>query len=141
MTIKQITTFSTEVYQAVKVLIPQLGDDLVLPTEEEFKNILNSEGAHFFIAQIDEKIVGMLSIGSYLILTGRKMWIEDVVVSQTVRGQGIGKALILHAIAYARQAGVQAIMLTSRPQRAAANSLYQSLGFIKRETNVYIYNL
>ncbi|NCZ89134.1 MAG: GNAT family N-acetyltransferase, partial [Actinobacteria bacterium] len=31
--------------------------------------------------------------------------------------------------------------LTSRPSRAAANRLYQRLGFVARETNVYRYEL
>jgi ribosomal protein S18 acetylase RimI-like enzyme len=31
--------------------------------------------------------------------------------------------------------------LTSRPSREAANRLYQRIGFERRETNVYRYNL
>jgi len=31
--------------------------------------------------------------------------------------------------------------LTSRPSRAVANRLYQRIGFVARETNVYRYEL
>ena len=38
---------------------------------------------------------------------------------------------------YARTHGGGTIMLTSRPQRVAANQLYQSLGMQLKPTNVY----
>jgi len=51
--------------------------------------ILTSENIHFFIAELDNKqIVGMLSIGTYNIPTGKKAWIEDVVVDESQRGRG-----------------------------------------------------
>ena len=40
----------------------------------------------------------------------------------------------------AEQAGATTVDLTSRPSREAANRLYQRLGFIERETNVYRYS-
>jgi ribosomal protein S18 acetylase RimI-like enzyme len=43
-----------------------------------------------------------------------------------------------HLIDYARTELKEVdIYLTSRPQRVAANELYQSLGFRRKETNVY----
>jgi ribosomal protein S18 acetylase RimI-like enzyme len=35
---------------------------------------------------------------------------------------------------------VRSVDLTSRPSRDAANQLYQRLGFVRRETNVYRYD-
>jgi hypothetical protein len=35
---------------------------------------------------------------------------------------------------------VRTIDLTSRPSREAANHLYQTSGFVKRDTNVYRYD-
>ena len=67
-------------------------------------------------------------------LVGR---VEDVVVSTSARGSGLGRKLMLslHEEAYA--AGVAYLELTSRPSREAANGLYRSLGYERRETNVY----
>ena len=45
------------------------------------------------------------------------------------------------AIQIAREAGADSVSLTSNSQRAAANQLYQSMGFKRRETNAYIYEL
>lgn len=38
-----------------------------------------------------------------------------------------------------RSLGAAGVELTSRPSRVAANGLYRSLGFTRRETNVYKY--
>ncbi|MEK7060924.1 MAG: GNAT family N-acetyltransferase, partial [Patescibacteria group bacterium] len=64
----------------------------------------------------------------------------DIVVDEEYRGKGIGTKLITAAINQARKEGVKHIDFTSRPQRVAANRLYQRLGFKKRETNVYRLN-
>jgi ribosomal protein S18 acetylase RimI-like enzyme len=69
--------------------------------------------------------------------TGDKLWIEDVVVDKVARGKGLGKELIQFAIKYAKNKNVKTINLTSSPERVAANKLYQKLGFMLRETNVY----
>jgi ribosomal protein S18 acetylase RimI-like enzyme len=71
--------------------------------------------------------------------TGLRAWIEDVVVDEQVRGQGVGEALNRRAMEIALKAGAKTIDLTSRPSREAANRLYQRLGFTARETNIYRY--
>ena len=77
----------------------------------------------------------------FRIPTGVRAWIEDVVVDTEARGMGIGQALNEYAIQIAEQAGAKTIDLTSRPSREAANRLYQRLGFVARETNVYRYTI
>jgi ribosomal protein S18 acetylase RimI-like enzyme len=71
--------------------------------------------------------------------TGVRAWIEDVVVDESARGQGVGEALNLRAIEIAQGLGATTVDLTSRPSREAANRLYQRIGFVQRETNVYRY--
>ena len=70
-----------------------------------------------------------------------RAWIEDVVVDEAARGQGVGEALNRAALERAATAGARTVDLTSRPSREAANRLYQRLGFEPRETNVYRYDL
>ena len=67
--------------------------------------------------------------------------IEDVIVDQAMRRQGIAEALLKRAIEMAREAGAGGVSLTSNSQRTAANQLYQSMGFKRRETNAYSYDL
>jgi ribosomal protein S18 acetylase RimI-like enzyme len=79
----------------------------------------------------------MLTIGEYLAPTGRKVWIEDVVVDEAMRGRSLGRMLVEHAITYSKTTGGGTLMLTSRPSRIAANRLYRSCGFEPKETNMY----
>jgi len=87
----------------------------------------------------DNRIVGSLTLAIFPIPTGTRAWIEDVVVDEAARGQGVGEQLTRAAIAFAAEQGVRTVDLTSRPTREAANRLYQRIGFEARETNVYRY--
>ena len=53
----------------------------------------------------------------------------------------MGEALNVAAIAEARSRGAITVELTSRPSREAANRLYQRIGFVQRETNIYRFTL
>jgi ribosomal protein S18 acetylase RimI-like enzyme len=140
MKIRRVTEFSTKVYEAVQNLLPQLAPGAELPSADSFKSILASADTHFFIAELENKeIVGMISIATYNLLSGKKFWIEDVVIDESQRGKGLGKELMLFAMSYSESLGAKAIMLTSRPSRVAANKLYTELGFVRYETNVYKY--
>lgn len=85
----------------------------------------------------DARIVAMCTLATYLAPTGRKAWIEDVVVDSQMRGQKLGRLLIDRVVDEARRLAPCSLMLTSRPARVAANALYKSAGFEQRETNVY----
>jgi ribosomal protein S18 acetylase RimI-like enzyme len=138
MKIIRITKFTDRIFESVIHLLPQLSPGTEFPSKNYFKELLGSQNTHFFIVELDNKdIVGMLTIGTYSIPTGMKVWIEDVVVDESQRGKGIGKDLILYAIDYAKSLGAKEIILTSRPSRVEANKLYVKLGFVRHETNVY----
>jgi ribosomal protein S18 acetylase RimI-like enzyme len=141
MEIKEINRFSPRVYSAVLQLLPQLAPGSELLTKEHFKKILKTEGTHLFMAEHENRIVGMMTIAIYDVPTATRVWIEDVVVDESQRGLGFGKELINFAIDFARSTGAKEVDLTSRPSRIAANRLYQKAGFAIRETNVYRYTL
>jgi ribosomal protein S18 acetylase RimI-like enzyme len=54
---------------------------------------------------------------------------EDVVVDQARRGQGIGRRMMEHARALAREAGAYKLALSSNQTRTRAHAFYDSLGF------------
>jgi ribosomal protein S18 acetylase RimI-like enzyme len=142
MKVKEIKRFSDKAFTAVSRLLTQLNDRSELPDKDYFKGLLKSERTHLFLAELDNKeIVGMLTIVSYDVPSGTRMWIEDVVVDEAQRGKGFGKALMEYALDYAESKGAGTIDLTSRPSRIEANRLYQKLGFVLRKTNVYRYLL
>jgi len=86
-------------------------------------------------------IVGMLTLVTFRVPTGVRAWIEDVVVDNGSRGQGVGEALTQAALELASLRGALTVDLTSRPSREAANRLYSRMGFEPRETNVYRFRL
>ena len=130
-----------EELESINELLPQLSSSAELLDIQRLKVLIDSESTIVYIAQdVRGKILGTLSLVTIEIPTGRKGWIEDVVVDQSARGKGIGKALMNHALEKAVKLGLKSVDLTSRPSREEANMLYQSLGYQKRETNVYRYN-
>ena len=83
----------------------------------------------------------MLTLGTYLSPTSRKVWVEDVVVDSAFRSRGYGRALIDHAIDYCElHLAPCTLMLTSNPTRKEANALYRKSGFEQKITNVYKLN-
>lgn len=129
-----------ELVAGVGWLVGQLSRSAAPPTAEELAEILASPASTFLVARSPAgAMVGMLTLATFRIPTGVRAWIEDVVVDEAARGQGVGEALCRRALEVAAAAGAKTVELTSRPSRDAANRLYRRLGFQPRATNVYRY--
>ena len=133
----EVTEAKDTYVDAVNRLLVQLSSSSLLFTIESLEEVVASSSSHLFFAECDGNVVGMLTVGGYLAPTGRKLWIEDVVVDEAVRGRSLGRMLVEHAIGFAKEMGKSTLMLTSRPSRVAANNLYRSCGFEPKETNMY----
>ncbi|MDG2112440.1 MAG: GNAT family N-acetyltransferase [Actinomycetota bacterium] len=129
-----------DVVRAFEHLIPQLSRSSPPPSAADLRAIVDHDACTILIARIDGKIVGAMTLVLFPIPTGLRAWIEDVVVDDVARGAGVGAKLNIRAIEIAEDAGAKSVDLTSRPSREAANRLYQRLGFVARETNVYRYS-
>lgn len=130
-----------ELVEAFGRLIPQLSKSSPPPTLSELAEMIESDSSHVLIASEDGVVLGTLTLVVFRIPTGVRAWIEDVVVDEAGRGKGIGESLNQFALDLARTLGAKTVDLTSRPSREAANRLYQRIGFVARETNVYRYDL
>ena len=128
-----------ELVAAFAHLIPQLSVSSPPPDADQLRTLVHGADTVLFIARVDGAIVGSLTLAFYRIPTGLKSWIEDVVVDDAARGHGIGRKLNEAALAEAQRRGAKDVSLTSRPSREAANRLYQRIGFVARDTNVYRY--
>ncbi|MBF0649025.1 GNAT family N-acetyltransferase [Dysgonomonas sp. GY75] len=138
MEISEIREFTQDGFKAVQKLAGTLiSSGTIHLTESYYRELLASANSHLFFIADDGNIAGMLTVGIYKSPTGTKAWIEDVVVDGSYRGQGLGRLLVEHAIAFSKSLGADSLMLTSNPSRIAANKLYQSLNFTQKETNVY----
>ena len=138
MQIEIVYQVDDELYEAFQRLIPQLTHNTPPPTREDLFTLVRDTSSTLLAARTEEKrIIGILSLIIYRVPTGIRSIIEDVIVDISVRGQGIGEALMQRAIDMARQKGAHTISLTSNSLRVAANQLYLKMGFEKRETNAY----
>ena len=137
MRIYRVTTLSAELSEALARLLPQLSSSASMPTDKYLEQMLQNDNTHLFAAEHEGTIVGMLTLVIVDIPTGRKAWIEDVVVDDQARGLGIGKALVKRAIACAKEVGSRKLYLTSNPSRKAAHALYAKCGFEEYNTTVF----
>lgn len=137
MRIYRVTTLSAELSEALARLLPQLSSSASMPTDKYLEQMLQNDNTHLFAAEHEGAIVGMLSLVVVNIPTGRKAWIEDVVVDDQARGLGIGKALVERAKECAKEVGAKKLYLTSNPSRKAAHALYHKCGFEEYDTTVF----
>jgi ribosomal protein S18 acetylase RimI-like enzyme len=135
--IKAVSASTLELTQAISLLLPQLSSSACNFTEDDLRQIVKAPSTSLLVARSKGTFNGMLTLVVFRIPTGVRAIIEDVVVDEHHRGQGIAEALTQEALARAHAAGARTVDLTSRPSREAANRLYQKLGFERRHSNVY----
>jgi predicted N-acetyltransferase YhbS len=90
--------------------------------EADWCRFLDMQPDGCFIADLDDKPVGT----TVACIFGPIAWIAMVLVDAEVRGQGIGKALMQHALAFLDRKGVQTVRLDATP---LGQPLYEKLGF------------
>ena len=137
--IRRITEVSDALEEAFARLMPQLSPRLGAPSREELRRVAGSETGALLAAVAGERIVGVLTLAWYDAPSGRKAWIEDVVVDGAARGCGAGDALVRAAVEHAARIGAGKVMLTSNPAREAARALYRKVGFEEVETTVFAF--
>ena len=137
MTIEQVVTFSPQEALAIKQLAQKIGPNHKPLTDNDIHGMISSPSTFIFLAKDDGTISGMIALIVYRIPYAKKAIIEDLIVDEKYRGQGIGNQLVTRALAEASDQGVAYVDLSSRPERIASNGLYERLGFKKRDTNVY----
>ncbi len=128
-----------EVVETFNRLLPQLSRSAPPLDRAAVQRIVGSDATTLLVARSDGRIAGTLTLVVFPIPTGIRAWIEDVVVDEAARGQGIGEALTVEALRLAGAAGARTVDLTSRASREAAGRLYERVGFKSRETRFYRY--
>ena len=137
--IRRITQVSDALEEAFARLMPQLSPRLGAPSREVLRRVAGSETGELLAAVAGERIVGVLTLAWYDAPSGRKAWIEDVVVDGAARGCGAGDALVRAAVEHAARIGAGKVMLTSNPAREAARALYRKVGFEEVETTAFAF--
>ena len=131
-----------ELVEAFQRLLPLLSKSATPLEAYDLESIVASPATTLFVARDGEnQIVGTLTLVLFRSPSGARGWIEDVIVDEEARGNGVGEALVDAAIDLARRSNARTLDLTSNPTREAANRLYVRCGFEQRTTNVYRFSL
>lgn len=135
--VRRIREPGNDLLRQINALIVQLSTSSPPLTPGTLQRLLAADGSFLFVAERADRVVGTLCLIVFQCPTGTRAFIEDVVIDAAARRAGIAESLTHAAIEQARREGARTIDLTCRPQRLAANRLYQKLGFNARQTNYY----
>ena len=136
----QIRQATAEDLPAVLALYaqPAMDNGRVLPlaqATELFAQFARYPNYHLYVASDETQPANV--VGTFALLVMHNLGhlgtpsaiVEDVVVSPGQQGRGIGRQMMAHACALARQAGCYKLVLSSNQKRERAHAFYESLGF------------
>lgn len=112
---------------------------------DRFKNIyklkLQEENSYYIVAVEDDNVVGVLTseLQEKLHRERLQLFIEDLIVEESKRNNGIGKALIENAINYAKDNNCEVVELTSYKNNIKAHKFYENNGFINHSIKFKMY--
>ncbi len=99
-------------------------------TKDEARAKWEDKNAKIFVAEIDEKIVGVYLLKPNHVDRGSHVANASYIVDENLRGAGIGKALALHSISTAKESGYKAMQFNFVVStNVAAVNLWKSVGF------------
>ncbi len=98
----------------------------------------NPAAGRLFVLRIDGQVAGMANalITISTAEGGRVLLLEDVIVRRAHRGGGLGRRLVEHVLAWAREQGMTRATLLADRDNAAALEFYRKLGFASSHMTV-----
>ena len=119
-------------FEAVTRLLEELGRPEVTPkTEADCRAVYEGEimdpDAHHIVAEHDGSVVAFASIHFRTRLNHptEEVWIPDLIVTESARRRGIGRALLEEAERRGRERGCHMLQLESAYFRAEAHYMYR----------------
>ncbi len=135
-------------------IVHLLSDDPLGATREQYTNPLSTQyytafdkinsdkNNYLIVAELNNQIVGTLQLTFIQYLTckgGKRALIEAVRIDKSIRGKGVGKAMLEWAINTAKQEGCHMVQLTTDKKRPDALEFYKKLGFIASHEGMKFY--
>ncbi len=138
ITIERLKNADEKTLADMNTLLPQLrGERMQHPgTLDELESMIEDTTVALIVARDGSRTIGMATLYMMKKLGKHGGYVEDVVVDEAYRGQGLGEKLMRELMAEAKKAGLTYLYLTSRPSRIAAHKLYENVGFETKETDV-----
>jgi len=119
---------------AIRILLDELENRTSDPAvfQHIFKHYLLRENALFFAAENgQQEIIGFITCLGQLLLhhEGLVYEIEELIVTHTYQGKGIGQLLINQVREALRPLDIKSIEVTSNKRRVQAHEFYKAVGF------------
>ena len=95
------------------------------------QTVLESGGALLLACTASDEPVGLIGLHAFPVIhsPGLAGYITALVVAPTAQGQGVGRALLAAAEAWARGRGCRRLTVTSAEHREGAHVFYPRMGF------------
>jgi GNAT superfamily N-acetyltransferase len=94
---------------------------------------LDRKDKRYFLAFAQDAVLGFISVSvdGMLFCADKLATIDELIVTETARGKGVGRALLDAVRACAKDEGCVAIGVTSNLRRMGAHAFYERYGFVK----------
>lgn len=97
---------------------------------ELFDKTFNQDIVKYFVAEENEKIIGLATLVTYpLVRRGQyRAKLEELVVTENMRGKGIGSILLKHVLKYCKDNTIPTLVLSSENSLVRAHKFYEDHG-------------
>ena len=99
------------------------------PTTDALFELFRTPGSYYYVATIDEKVVGGCGIFPTENLPDGTCELVKLYVAKEARGTGLGKQLMEQSMSWAKENGYTQVYLESMPELKKAVSIYEKVGF------------
>ena len=133
MTIRSMTINDYKSVYALWLSCKGMGLNNLDDSEDGIERFLKRNPDTCFVAQVDDKIVGVIIAGN----DGRRGYIYHTAVNEEYRGKGIGAILVDKALDSLKLLGISKVALVVFSKNDPGNIFWEHLGFTKREDLIY----
>ena len=99
------------------------------PTTDALYELFRTPGSYYFVATIDQIVVGGCGIFPTDNLPEGTCELVKLYVAKEARGTGLGKQLMEKSMSWAKSHGYTQVYLESMPELTKAVSIYEKVGF------------
>jgi putative acetyltransferase len=99
------------------------------PTTDQLFQLFETPGSVYYVAEKDNQIVGGCGIFPTVGLPDKTCELVKLYLAPSSRGTGLGKALMLKAMAWAKETGYEQVYLETMPELSNAVTMYEKLGY------------
>lgn len=106
---------------------------------KKYDSISKADNIDGFVLEIDNKAIGYMNITYNIDIISNKKYalFNYICIDKEYAGRGFGKDLVNYGINKCIEKNINYIRLTSKNKRIKAINMYEKLGFIKIDTNVF----